>query len=100
VNFTILFDIFIWWRKAMREVLSCHLHDYVEIACLYGFEVSLQLSNQKTVQGKAMTTKITLNKSEHLLVLVNGQTVEVDTADILTMKAVSQNPHFDLIEFR
>jgi hypothetical protein len=47
-----------------------------------------------------MTTKITLNKSEHLLVLVNGQTVEVDTADILTMKAVSQNPHFDVIEFR
>jgi Rho-binding antiterminator len=84
----------------MRKILSCHLHDYVEIACLYGFEVCLQLTSHKTLRGKAMTTKIMSNRPEYLLVLVSDQTVEVDTADILTMKAITRNPHFDLIEFR
>lgn len=84
----------------MEKILPCHLHDTIEIACLYGFDICLQLSNQKMVQGKAMTTKTSPNKSEHLLVLVGDQTIEVDLTDILTMKAATQNPHFDLVEFQ
>jgi hypothetical protein len=52
------------------------------------------------MQVKVMSIKITFNKFEHLLLLVNDQIVEVDITDILTMKAVTQNPHFDVIGFR
>ena len=84
----------------MGKILSCHIHDTIEIACLYGFNICLQLSNQQTVQGKAMTTNTLPNKTENLLVLVGDQTINVDLSDIVTMKAVTQNPHFDLVEFR
>ncbi len=80
--------------------MSCHLHDTIEIVCSYGSEVCLQPNNQKTMQVKVMSIKITFNKFEHLLLLVNDQIVEVDITDILTMKAVTQNPHFDVIGFR
>lgn len=83
----------------MRKILSCHLHDTIEVACLYGFEVCLQLKNQKKVQGKAITTQTTSEKKEYLLLLVDDQNVQVDLTDILTMQAVKRNPHFDVVEF-
>jgi Rho-binding antiterminator len=84
----------------MGIILPCHFHDYIEIACLYGFEICLQLDNAESVQGKALTTKTLSNKTECLLMLVGDQTVKVEITDILTMQAITQNPHFDQIEFR
>jgi Rho-binding antiterminator len=84
----------------MAIILSCHLHDTIEIACLYGFEICLQLDNKEIVEGKAMTTQTLPNKTECLLMLVADQTVKIEITDILTMQAITQNPHFDLIEFR
>lgn len=83
----------------MEKILPCHIHDTIEIACLYGFEILLQLNGQKPVQGKAITTKTAASKIEYLQVLVKDQMIEVDLTDILTMRAVTKNPHFDLIEF-
>ena len=84
----------------MGTILSCHLHDYIEIACLYGFDISLQLDNSEIVEGRAMTTKTLPNKTECLLMLVGDQTIKVEVTDILTMQAITHNPHFDQIKFR
>ena len=84
----------------MGKIQSCHLHDYIEIACLYGFEICLRLKSQNIVQGNAMTTKIMPDKTEYLFLVVNDQSLQVELNDILTMQAITQNPHFDLIEFR
>lgn len=81
------------------RILPCHLHDFIEVACLYGFEICLQLKNNEIVQGKAMTTKISSNKTEYLLLLVNDKNVQINLIDILSMRAVTRNPHIDLIEF-
>ena len=86
--------------ETIVKTLACHLHDYVEIACLYGFEIRLQLNDQKIVEGKAITTITSANKTECLLLQVNDQSIQVEVIDILSMKAVTPNPHFDLIEFR
>ena len=50
-------------------ILACHLHDYLEIACLYGFEVRLKLNQQADICGKAMTTKTSKEKKETLNLL-------------------------------
>ena len=83
----------------MKKILPCHLHDFIEIACLYGFEIQLRLKNNDVVQGNALTTNIASNKTEYLMVLVSDQNVRVDLTDIKFMRAVTRNPHFDLIEF-
>ena len=37
----------------MTQHISCDLHDYIEVACMYGYQVRLILKDQSTVEGKA-----------------------------------------------
>jgi Rho-binding antiterminator len=30
-------------------IIACALHDYIEIACLYGYQLKLELKNQQTL---------------------------------------------------
>jgi len=80
-------------------MLSCALHDYVEIACLYQFEIKLELRNNKSVQGIAETTETTGNKREWLIIVVNNQTQKYDLTEIISMEAITVNKHFDKIVF-
>jgi Rho-binding antiterminator len=48
--------------------ISCDDYDYLEIACLYAYEVKLQLKSGETVEGKAITTGINEHKQEYLLI--------------------------------
>jgi Rho-binding antiterminator len=45
-------------------IISCALHDYIEIACLYGNQLKLELKNQKTLAGKAMGVVTSADKKE------------------------------------
>ncbi|HCY28379.1 MAG TPA: hypothetical protein DHV00_08350, partial [Alteromonas macleodii] len=38
--------------------IACQLYDYIEIACMYGLEVSVVLKDGNTVRGTALTTVI------------------------------------------
>ncbi|MEO1888099.1 MAG: Rho-binding antiterminator [Methyloprofundus sp.] len=48
-------------------IISCALHDYIEIACLYGNQLKLELKNQKTLEGKAIGVVTSPDKKEYLL---------------------------------
>ena len=80
-------------------MISCANHDYVEIACMYGFEVTLVFKDGKITQGKAIETTYNDNKEE-CIVLQTKQGNEKIVLDKLTsMEAVTNNPHFDKINF-
>ena len=81
-------------------MLDCDLHDFIEIACLYGFEINLKLSHQREVQGNAVTIQISPDKSEYLVLSVDGLTEEIDLTDISVMQAITVNPHFHIVEFQ
>ena len=34
--------------------INCELHDFLEIACLYGYRVKLTLKDQQIIEGKAL----------------------------------------------
>jgi len=38
--------------------IACQLYDYIEIACMYGLEVSVVLKDGNTINGTALTTVI------------------------------------------
>lgn len=40
------------------DLLHCDLHDYLEIACIYGIDVELQLKNGKYYIGIPLTTRV------------------------------------------
>ena len=83
----------------MNAPINCHLHDYIEIACLYHFEVEFNLANGKVVKGRAQTTHTDKNSREFLRLMFNKRQLEIDLHDIKTMCALTANPHFDKVEF-
>ena len=84
----------------MTRIIDCHIHDYIEIACLYGFQVNLEFVDQPSIQGRAKTTETSIDKREWLILETEHQSEKIDLSTIKSMRALTQNPHFDKIEFQ
>ncbi|MCQ4346906.1 Rho-binding antiterminator [Pseudomonas stutzeri] len=52
--------------------LACDLHDYLEIACLYGYRLRIELTDGDWLTGVALDTR-TLSGKEELLVRSAGR---------------------------
>ncbi len=80
-------------------MISCQTHDYLEIACLYGFAVRIRLHSDELIEGKAITTETSADKREWLIVEQHSERISIELQQIKSMQALSPNPHFDLITF-
>jgi len=82
-----------------EKIISCAIHDYIEIACTFGYQVKLELFNEETVQGKAITTETTKDKKEYLQLDGSSEVHKIELINIKSMTALQPNPHFDHIIF-
>ena len=80
-------------------MISCANHDYVEIACMYGFEVKLVFKNGQIIQGKALQTSYSENKEEGIVIKTEFGDKEIVLAQLAAMVAVTKNPHFGKVDF-
>ncbi|TSE32903.1 MULTISPECIES: Rho-binding antiterminator [Tepidimonas] len=48
--------------------IDCHLHDYLEIACLYRYRLLLELVDGGRLEADAISTETRPSKEEFLLV--------------------------------
>ncbi len=85
-------------------MISCDLHDYIEIACMYRLPIELQLKDGTTQQGTAMDIAKNTSGEECLLLADNhgnsstkSRLVVLD--QIKTMRALVSTPHFDVVNF-
>lgn len=75
--------------------ISCDLHDYLEIACLYGYRVRLTLKDRKTLEGKAIDTITTAEKREYLI--IGDQWIELNR--IKKLQVLTANAKFSEVVF-
>ena len=75
--------------------ISCELHDYLEIACLYGYRVKLTLKDHQTVEGKAIDTFTTAEKREYLL--IDDQQIELNR--VKKLQVLTPNAKFSEVVF-
>ena len=80
-------------------MITCDIHDYVEIACMYGFEVKLVLKDGQIVQGIAFQTTYSENREECVVLKTKKGNKEIVLEQITLMEAVTKNPHFEKIDF-
>ena len=86
-------------ETAMPECsVSCDLHDYIEIACLYGYQVKLTLRDSQILEGKAIDTMTTAEKRE-FLVIDNGQKQQLELNRIKKLQVLTPNAQFTEIVF-
>lgn len=79
------------------STISCNLHDYIEIACLYGYQVKLTLKNRQSIEGKAVDI-ITADKREYLLI-DNGEQQRVELAQLVKMQVLTAKAKFSEVSF-
>jgi Rho-binding antiterminator len=78
-------------------VISCHLHDYLEIACLYGYQVKVSLNSGEKVEGKALHLQ-TIDKREYLL--LDGQTPHrIELNQLKKLQVLTPNAKFTEVNF-
>ena len=80
-------------------MMSCEQHDYLEIACLYHYEIRLTLTTGKHITGIALDTCRNENKEECLKLNTGQQIHLLPLPDLVSMTATRPNPHFQHIDF-
>lgn len=78
--------------------ISCELHDYLEIACLYAYQVRLILKDQQIIEGKAIDTMTTAEKREYL-VIDNGKKQPIELRQIKKLQVLTANAKFSEVVF-
>ena len=79
-------------------MLHCDDHDYLEIACTFRLPVRLVLKDGCSLEGVARDTGYTPDRQECLLLEVDGERRPVIMAQIKTLIALQDNPHFSVVE--
>lgn len=81
-----------------KSTISCELHDYIEIACLHGYQLKLKLRDGQTLTGRAVDTLVTSEKREFLLI-DDGQKRQVELNQIEKMVTLSPYAAFKEVIF-
>ena len=82
-----------------QSSISCELHDYLEIACMYGYRVKLTIKNQQTIEGKAVDTVTTAEKREYLVIDNGHEKHEVELNQLVKMEVLTPNAKFKKVSF-
>ncbi len=78
--------------------IDCSLHDYLEVACLYRYDLEVHKKDGSTSVGKVTNTR-TAEKIEYLLVTIDGELVEISMSDIARVVVLTENARFREIDF-
>jgi len=79
-----------------NSIISCDLHDYLEIACMYGYQIQLTLNDNRIIEGKAMNT-MTADKREFLVIdndHGHGQKEQIELNQIRKLQVLTPNAKF------
>ncbi len=83
----------------MPKQIACAIQDYFEAACIYHYQLSIELINCTKIIGEAINLK-TISKVEYL-VLTNKETEHViDLAKIKKVDVLTANAKFKSIKLQ
>jgi Rho-binding antiterminator len=79
----------------MEHPIPCEKHDLIEIACLYGYQLKLILTDASQVEGKAMTTLTSPGKREYLIINVNNLKQKIELNQLKKIQVITRNAVFE-----
>ncbi len=81
-----------------QNAISCDLHDHIEVVCMYGYRVRLELKDQQIIEGKAIDIITSPEKCEYLLIK-NEQEQQIELAQLAKLQVLTPNARFKEINF-
>lgn len=82
------------------HLISCELHDYIEVACMYGYQVKLFLLDQSFIEGKAKDILTDAEKREFLIMETGSGSQQVELVLLEKMQILTPNAKFSEIVFQ
>ncbi|SFM08216.1 transcriptional antiterminator, Rof [Nitrosomonas nitrosa] len=82
-----------------QPIIDCELHDYIEVACMYGYQVRLVLKNQQIIEGQAKDIVTTAEKREFLVIENEQGRQQVELITLDKMQVLTTNAKFNEIFF-
>lgn len=76
------------------EPLHCDLHDYLEIACLYGYTLNIELIDGQQLTARAITTRTAPTREEFLELDTEGHRQEIRLDHLLAITPVDEDAKF------
>ncbi|MDD2758663.1 MAG: Rho-binding antiterminator [Methylomonas sp.] len=78
--------------------LTCDQHDYIEIACMFGYRVRLTLEDQQIMEGKAVGTLTDSDKREYLII-DDGQQHRIELMRLKKLQVLTPHARFTEMNF-
>ncbi|MGI2260616.1 Rho-binding antiterminator [Shewanella sp. GXUN23E] len=76
------------------QPIACARYDYLELACIRGYPLLLELRGGERVNGKAITTESRADKSEWLVIETPVQTRSIRLDQILAITPTLEGADF------
>ncbi len=77
--------------------IACDLHDYIEIACLYGYQVRLTLKDKRIVEGRALN--VVAEERHEFLLLEHSPTGKIALDQLAKLQVLTPNARFTEVIF-
>lgn len=74
--------------------LHCDLHDYLEIACLCGYTLDIELTDGQRLTARAITTRTSSSQEEVLKVETTVGRQEIRLDQLLAITPLDENARF------
>ncbi len=78
--------------------LDCDLYDYLELACLHGYRLQIELVEGASFVAHALDTRTAPNKEEFLLLQAEDGQREVRLDQLRAITPLDPGAHFGRIE--
>ena len=82
-----------------QDAISCELHDFVEVACMYGYQLKLTLKNNQIIEGKAIDI-INSPERRECLVIDNDSRQQIELTQLARMQVLTPNAKFNEVVFQ
>ncbi|OZG70229.1 transcriptional antiterminator [Hahella sp. CCB-MM4] len=57
--------------------ITCDRHDFLEIACLYHYDITIETIDEQRIRGQAVTTRTLADKTEWLVYKCDDSTRQI-----------------------
>ncbi len=81
------------------HLISCELHDYIEVACMYGYQIRLILKDQSTMEGKAKDILTDAEKREFMLLETESGSRQVELISLDKLQVLTPGARFTEVVF-
>lgn len=82
-----------------QDAISCELHDFVEVACMYGYRLRLILKDDQVIEGKAIDIVNSPEKRE-CLVIEGDSKQHIELTQLSRMQVLTPNAKFSEVDFQ